>query len=48
LTALPQAAGGRGALLVLNRYRSLFGEDDVAAFTELAGHAAALARYLCA
>jgi PAS domain S-box-containing protein len=37
------APGGCGALLLLNRYRSLFAEDDVAAFTELAGHAAALA-----
>jgi PAS domain S-box-containing protein len=32
-----------GALLLLYRYRTLFAEDDVAAFTELAGHAAALA-----
>jgi PAS domain S-box-containing protein len=38
-----ETPGGRGALLLLNRYRSLFAEDDVAAFTELAGHAAALA-----
>ncbi|MEV4278600.1 hybrid sensor histidine kinase/response regulator [Actinoplanes xinjiangensis] len=37
------APGGRGALLLLNRCRSLFAEDDVEAFTELAGHAAALA-----
>jgi PAS domain S-box-containing protein len=44
VTATPvHAPGGRGALLLLNRYRSLFAEDDVAAFTELAGHAAALA-----
>jgi PAS domain S-box-containing protein len=34
---------GQGALLLLDRYRTLFAEDDVAAFTELAGHAAALA-----
>ncbi|MFI1994077.1 PAS domain S-box protein [Actinoplanes sp. NPDC020271] len=34
---------GRGALLLLNRYRSLFVEDDVQAFAELAGHAAVLA-----
>ncbi|MEU4690499.1 PAS domain S-box protein [Actinoplanes sp. NPDC023714] len=32
-----------GALVLLNHYRSLFTEDDVAAFTELASHAAALA-----
>ncbi|HKN40654.1 MAG TPA: SpoIIE family protein phosphatase, partial [Acidimicrobiia bacterium] len=32
------------ALLLLNRYRSIFAEDDVEAFTVLAGHAAALAR----
>jgi PAS domain S-box-containing protein len=38
-----RAPGGRGALLLLNRYRSLFAEDDIAAFTELAGHAAVLA-----
>ncbi|AGZ44002.1 hybrid sensor histidine kinase/response regulator [Actinoplanes friuliensis] len=44
VTARPvDAPGGRGALLLLNRYRSLFAEDDVEAFTELAGHAAALA-----
>jgi PAS domain S-box-containing protein len=44
VTATPvDAPGGRGALLLLNRYRSLFAEDDVEAFTELAGHAAALA-----
>jgi len=44
VTARPvDAPGGRGALLLLNRYRSLFSEDDVEAFTELAGHAAALA-----
>ncbi|MDI6104335.1 PAS domain S-box protein [Actinoplanes sp. NEAU-A12] len=36
-------ADGRGALLLLNRYRSLFAEDDIAAFTELAVQAAALA-----
>ncbi|WP_198171085.1 PAS domain S-box protein [Actinoplanes awajinensis] len=34
---------GPGALLVLGRYRSLFAEDDLAQFTELAGQAAALA-----
>ncbi|GID29771.1 PAS domain-containing hybrid sensor histidine kinase/response regulator [Paractinoplanes brasiliensis] len=44
VTARPvDAPDGRGALLLLNRYRSLFAEDDVEAFTELAGHAAALA-----
>ncbi|MFC7533237.1 PAS domain S-box protein [Actinoplanes sp. GCM10030250] len=36
-------ADGRGAVLLLSRYRSLFAEDDVAAFTELAVQAAALA-----
>ncbi|GAB7044776.1 MULTISPECIES: PAS domain S-box protein [Catenuloplanes] len=36
-------ADGRGAVLLLNRYRSLFAEDDVAAFTIPARHAAALA-----
>jgi PAS domain S-box-containing protein len=41
--AAVDAPSGRGALLLLNRYRSLFAEDDVEAFTELAGHAAALA-----
>ncbi|GIJ44088.1 hypothetical protein Val02_09740 [Virgisporangium aliadipatigenens] len=34
---------GSGALLMLNRYRSLFAEDDLAAFTALARRAAALA-----
>jgi PAS domain S-box-containing protein len=44
VTARPvDAPGGRGALLLLNRYRSLFAEDDMQAFTELVGHAAALA-----
>ncbi|GIM90004.1 hypothetical protein Ato02nite_017970 [Paractinoplanes toevensis] len=38
------APGERGALLLLNRYRSIFAEDDVEAFTALASHAAALAR----
>ncbi|GIE32861.1 hypothetical protein Ait01nite_059060 [Actinoplanes italicus] len=42
VAAVP-CAGGRGAVLLLNRYRSLFAEDDVAAFTELAVQAAALA-----
>lgn len=36
-------AEGRGALLILSRYRCLFAEDDVALFSELAGQAAALA-----
>jgi PAS domain S-box-containing protein len=36
-------ADGCGAVLLLSRYRSLFAEDDVAAFTELAVQAAALA-----
>ncbi|BBH67796.1 hypothetical protein ACTI_44810 [Actinoplanes sp. OR16] len=44
VTAMPvDTSGGRGALLLLNRFRSLFTEDDIEAFTELAGHAAALA-----
>jgi PAS domain S-box-containing protein len=34
---------GPGALLLLNRYRSLFAEDDITAFTALAHRAAALA-----
>ena len=34
---------GPGAVLLLDRYRSLFAEDDVVAFTELAIQAAALA-----
>ncbi|WP_433305115.1 PAS domain S-box protein [Actinoplanes sp. CA-030573] len=34
---------GPAAVVLLNRYRSLFAEDDIAAFTELAGHAAVLA-----
>jgi PAS domain S-box-containing protein len=36
-------ADGPGALLVLNQYRSLFADDDIALFTDLAGQAAALA-----
>ena len=36
-------SNGPGTLLLLNRYRSLFAEDDIAAFTELAHRAAALA-----
>jgi PAS domain S-box-containing protein len=44
VTAAPLTAGGRrGALVLLNRYRSLFTDDDVALFAELASHAAALA-----
>ncbi|GAA4605986.1 PAS domain S-box-containing protein [Actinoplanes octamycinicus] len=44
VTVAPVPASARpGALVLLSRYRSLFAEDDVAAFTELAGHAAALA-----
>ena len=41
-TAVP-VTDGRGAVLLLSRYRTLFAEDDVAAFTELAVQAAALA-----
>jgi PAS domain S-box-containing protein len=37
------ASDGGGALLLLSRHRSLFAEDDVAMFTELAVQAAALA-----
>jgi PAS domain S-box-containing protein len=37
------APTGRGALILLTRYRNLFAEDDIEAFAELAGHAAALA-----
>ncbi|MEV6490296.1 PAS domain S-box protein, partial [Actinoplanes sp. NPDC051633] len=36
--------GTGGALLLLNRYRRLFAEDDLTAFTDLARRAAALAR----
>ncbi len=44
VTVAPVAVpDGPGALLMLNRYRSLFAEDDLAAFTELARRAAALA-----
>ncbi|MEV6637257.1 PAS domain S-box protein [Actinoplanes sp. NPDC051470] len=44
VTVAPVPTGnGPGALLLLNRYRSLFAEDDIAAFTELAHRAAALA-----
>jgi PAS domain S-box-containing protein len=38
---LPQP-GRRGALVLLNRYRALFADDDVTLFAELAAHAAAL------
>jgi PAS domain S-box-containing protein len=41
--AAVQTADGLGALLVLNRYRSLFADDDVALFTELAVQASSLA-----
>ncbi len=44
VTAAPVTTpGGRGALVLLNRFRTLFADDDVALFTELAGQAAALA-----
>jgi PAS domain S-box-containing protein len=44
VTAAPvSTADGLGALVVLNQYRSLFADDDVARFTELAAQAAALA-----
>ncbi|WP_250006872.1 PAS domain-containing sensor histidine kinase [Actinoplanes sp. M2I2] len=44
VTAAPvHTSNGPGVLLLLNRYRSLFAEDDIAAFTGLAHRAAALA-----
>jgi PAS domain S-box-containing protein len=45
VTAAPVSVpGGRGALVVLSRYRTLFADDDIALFTELAGQATALAQ----
>jgi PAS domain S-box-containing protein len=45
VTAAPvNVPGGRGALVVLSRYRTLFADDDIALFTELAGQATALAQ----
>ncbi|HWG98187.1 MAG TPA: PAS domain S-box protein [Pilimelia sp.] len=44
VTAAPApVAGRRGALVMLNRYRTLFADDDVTLVVELAAHAAALA-----
>jgi len=43
-TAPLDVAEGHGALLLLNRYRSLFADDDVALFTELGVQAAGLAQ----
>jgi PAS domain S-box-containing protein len=44
VTVAPVRTGDNpGALLLFNRYRTLFAEDDIAAFTELAQRAAALA-----
>jgi PAS domain S-box-containing protein len=44
VTAAPLAVPGRrGALVLLNRYRTLFADDDAALFTELAAQAATLA-----
>ncbi|WP_310369137.1 hybrid sensor histidine kinase/response regulator [Catenuloplanes atrovinosus] len=44
VTATPfDTRHGRAALVMLNRYRTLFADDDVALYTELAAHAAALA-----
>jgi PAS domain S-box-containing protein len=44
VTAAPLAVFDRqGVLVLLNRYRTLFADDDVALFTELAGQAAAMA-----
>lgn len=44
VTAAPMTLGGRvGALLMLNRYRVLFAEDDVALVAGLAAQAAAVA-----
>ncbi len=45
VTAAPVSIpGGRGALVVLSRHRTLFADDDIALFTELAGQATALAQ----
>jgi PAS domain S-box-containing protein len=45
VTAAPVTVpAGRGALVLLSRYRTLFADDDIALFTELAGQAAALAQ----
>ncbi|MFF5076110.1 PAS domain S-box protein [Actinoplanes sp. NPDC000266] len=45
VTATPiKTVAGRGALVMLSRYRSLFADDDIALFTELADQAAALAQ----
>ena len=45
VTPVPVAVpGGRGALVLLNQYRSLFTDDDVELFTELGVQAAALAQ----
>ncbi|SNY37232.1 hybrid sensor histidine kinase/response regulator [Paractinoplanes atraurantiacus] len=45
VTATPiTTVAGRGALVMLSRYRSLFADDDIALFTELADQAAALAQ----
>jgi PAS domain S-box-containing protein len=44
VTAAPlDVSGRRGALVLLNRYRTLFADDDVALFAELGGQAAAVA-----
>ncbi|MEU8821209.1 PAS domain S-box protein [Actinoplanes sp. NPDC048796] len=45
VTATPiTTPGGQGALVMLSRHRSLFADDDIALFTELADQAAALAQ----
>ncbi|MEU8238929.1 PAS domain S-box protein [Actinoplanes missouriensis] len=45
VTATPiSTPGGPGALVMLSRYRTLFPEDDITVFSELAAQAAALAR----
>jgi PAS domain S-box-containing protein len=45
VSAAPVPVGaGRGALVLLNRYRRLFADDDITLFTELAGKASALAQ----
>ncbi len=44
ITAAPLMVAGRpGALVLLNRYRTLFADDDIALFTELAAQAATMA-----
>jgi PAS domain S-box-containing protein len=45
VTATPvETPTGRGALVMLNRYRTLFADDDIALFTALAAQAATMAQ----